>query len=63
MTEISATTFTEAQTPYVVPQENGNRLRLTVPEGSLRIEAAVRPRAQCRAAHTRLVLDLAGEGV
>jgi beta-galactosidase len=44
----------DAQVPYVVPQENGNRsdvrwLRLTVPEGGLRIggaqpfEVAVRP--------------------
>ncbi|MDZ5445944.1 glycoside hydrolase family 2 TIM barrel-domain containing protein [Micromonospora sp. 4G57] len=38
-------TVRDAQVPYVVPQENGNRsdvrrLRLTVPEGGLRIEGA-----------------------
>ncbi|WP_433379030.1 glycoside hydrolase family 2 TIM barrel-domain containing protein [Actinoplanes sp. CA-142083] len=64
-------TVREAQTPYVVPQENGNRsevssLRLATPEGGLRIEGdspfevAVRPWSTAeleRARHTNELVE------
>jgi beta-galactosidase len=67
-----AMTVREAQTPYVVPQENGNRsevdwLSLTSPEGRLRIEgdrpfeAAVRPWSTAQLERARHTIDLVEE--
>ncbi|MEZ0071139.1 beta-galactosidase [Planotetraspora sp. GP83] len=67
-------TVREAQVPYVVPQENGNRsevsrLSLTVPEGCLRIEslhqfdAAVRPWSTERLERARHLAELDEDGL
>lgn len=67
-------TVRDAQVPYVVPQENGNRsevrwLRLTVPEGRLRIEGtqpfevAVRPWSTEQLERAQHTADLDEEGL
>jgi beta-galactosidase len=67
-------TVADAQIPYVVPQENGNRsevrwLRLTAPEGCLRIEgrqpfdAAVRPWSTGQLERARHSVELHEEGL